>query len=163
MSADNWLVFADTLHHLPHKFFFLDTLEVQQMLGSELHAVISLLFLFCPLLNPTLPLKKRSLWSLERALSFPQLPPHHLAPEPQGSTLRLWSTAPKTLTLLTLKVPIGALCPTPVSICRPPPPPHPPALSIASYFKELKPVSGGLHESVHVKYLNHLKKKILNH
>lgn len=120
MSVDNWHVFADTLHHPPLKiFFFLDTLEVQQMLGSELHAVISLLFLFCPLLNSTLPLKKRSLWSLERALSFPQLPPHHLAPEPQGSTLRLWSTAPKTLTLLTLKVSFGALCPTPVSICPP--------------------------------------------
>lgn len=101
------------------RFSFLHTLEVQQMFGSELHAVISLLFLFCPLLNSTLPLKKRSLWSLERALSFPQLPPPHLAPEPQGSTLRLWSTAPKTLTLLTLKVPFGALCPTPVSICPP--------------------------------------------
>lgn len=122
------------------------------MLGSELHAVISLLFLFCPLLNSTLPFKKRSLWSLERALSFPQLPPHHRAPEPQGSTLRLWSTAPKTLTLLTLKVPFGALCPTPVSIC-------PPAC-FASYFKELKPVSVGLHECVHVKPISQpLKEK----
>lgn len=159
MSADNWLVFADTLHHPPLKIFFLDTLEVQQILRSELHAVISFLFLFCPLLNSTLPLKKRSLWSLERALSFPLLPPHHLAPERQGSTLRLWSTAPKTLTLLTLKVPFGALSPTPVSIYPPLP-----ALSIASYFKELKPMSGGLHECVHVKQISKpFKKKILNH
>lgn len=58
-------------------------------------------------------LKKRTLWSLERALSLLQHPPQRLAPEPQGSTLRLWSTAPKTLALLMLKVPSGALCPTP--------------------------------------------------
>lgn len=57
-------------------------------------------------------LKKRTLWFLERALSFPQLPPQLQAPEPQRSTLRLWSTAPKTLAPLTLKVPSAAsVCP----------------------------------------------------
>lgn len=61
-------------------------------------------------------LKKRTLWSLERALNLLQLPPQHLAPEPQGSTLRLWSTAPKTLVLLTLKVPSAALGPSPPSV-----------------------------------------------
>lgn len=60
-------------------------------------------------------LKKRTLWPLERALNLPQLPPQQQAPEPQGSTLRLWSTAPKTLVLLTLKVPFAALCPSPPS------------------------------------------------
>lgn len=81
-----------------------------------MYSVISLLyFLLGRPLNSTLPLKKRSLWSLERALSFQRLPPHQV-PEPQGSTLRLWSTAPKTLTLLTLKVPLGAPCAPPVCI-----------------------------------------------
>lgn len=68
-------------------------------------------------LNSIFSAKKRTLWSLERALSLLQLPPRPLAPEPQGSTLRLWSTAPKTLALLTLKVPSGALCPPPPSVC----------------------------------------------
>lgn len=63
------------------------------------------------------PAKKRTLlWSLERALNFLQLPRQRLAPEPHGSTLRLWSTAPKTLARLTLKVPFGALSPTPPSV-----------------------------------------------
>lgn len=60
-------------------------------------------------------LKKRTLWSLERALSLLQRPPWRLAPEPQRSTLRLWSTAPKKLALLTLQVPSGSLCPAPPS------------------------------------------------
>lgn len=89
--------------------------------SSSLHAALSSAlsnFFSVPLeFHFFFPAKKRTLlWSLERALSFPQLPRQRLAPEPHGSTLRLWSTAPKTLARLTLKVPFGALSPTPPSV-----------------------------------------------
>lgn len=90
--------------------------------ASFLHAAMSSAlsnFFFVPFEFHCFSAKKRTLWSLEKALSFPQLPPQHLGPEPQGSTLRLWSTAPKTLARLTLKVPFGALCPRPPSVSSP--------------------------------------------
>lgn len=52
--------------------------------------------------------KMKSLWSLERVLNPLLPPPQRLGPGPQGSTLRLWSTALRTLVLPTLKVPFYA-------------------------------------------------------
>lgn len=67
-------------------------------------------------LNSFLSAKKKTLWSLERALSLLLLPPQRLGPEPPGSALRSWSTAPKMLALLTLKVPSAAPHPSPPSV-----------------------------------------------
>lgn len=70
-------------------------------------------------------------WPLGKAPSRLQPTIQHQPPDPQGSTLRLWSTAPKMLALLTLKVPSALLSP---SLSHPPRPhTNPSCLSVFSW------------------------------